>query len=53
MKFLGQMQPSQDTLGGPPHPVIVAIRDNEDCIWVLLYSSSTTSTGWGVLLRDT
>ena len=25
-------------LGGPPHPVIVTIRDNKDYIRVLLYS---------------
>ena len=30
-----------------PHPVIVTIRDNKDYIGVLLYSSSTTITGWG------
>ena len=35
-----------------PHPVIVTIRDNRDYIRVLLYSSYTTITGWGVLLRD-
>ena len=35
-------------LGGPAHPVIVAIRDNEDYIWVLLCSDYTTVTGWGV-----
>ena len=33
-----------DTLGGPPHPVIVTIRDNRDYIRVLLYSY-TTITG--------
>ena len=27
-----------DILGGPPHPVIVTIRDNKDYIRVLLYS---------------
>ena len=32
-------------------PVMVAIRDNKDCIRVLLYSDYTTITGWGVLLR--
>ena len=37
-------------LGGPPHPVIVTIRDNRDYIKVLLYSYYTTITGWGVLL---
>ena len=37
-------------LGGPPHPVIVTIRDNRDYIGVLLYSYYTTITGWGVLL---
>ena len=37
-------------LGGPPHPVIVTIRDNRDYIRVLLYSYYTTVTGWGVLL---
>ena len=36
-----------------PHPVIVTRRDNKDCIRVLLYSSSTTITGWGVLLTHT
>ena len=39
-------------LGGPPHPVIVAIRDNKDDIKVLLYSYYTTITGWGVLLSN-
>ena len=36
-----------------PHPVIVAIRDNMEHIRVLLYSyyTTSTSTGWGVLLR--
>ena len=38
------------TLNGPPHAVIVTIRDNRDCIRVLLYSYYTTITGWGVLL---
>ena len=38
-------------LGGPPHPVIVAIRDNKYCIRALLYSYYTTIAGWGVLLR--
>ena len=33
-----------------PPPVIVAIRDNEDSICVLLDSYCTTITGWGVLL---
>ena len=33
-----------------PHPVIVTIMDNEDCIRVLLYSHYTTITGWGVHL---
>ena len=33
-----------------PHPVIVTIRDNRDCIRVLSYSYYTTITGWGVLL---
>ena len=37
-------------LGGPPHPVIVTIRDNKDYMKVLLYSSYTTITGWEVLL---
>ena len=41
------------TLGGPPHPVIVTIRDDRDYIRVLLYSCYTTITGWGVLLRLT
>ena len=36
-----------------PHPVIVTIRDNKDYITVLLYSSYTTITGWGVLLAHT
>ena len=37
-----------------PHPVIVAIRDNnnKDYIRVLLYSFYTTITLWGVLLRN-
>ena len=39
-------------LGGPPHPVIVTIRDNKDYIRVLLYSYYTTITGWGVLLKN-
>ena len=34
-----------------PHPVIVITRDNRDYIRVRLYSSYTTTTGWGVLLR--
>ena len=38
------------SLGGPPHPVIVTIRDNRDYIRVLLSSYYTTITGWGVLL---
>ena len=37
----------------PPHPVIVTIKVNKDYIRVLLYSSYTTITGWGVLLNDT
>ena len=37
-------------LGGPPHPVIVTVRDNRDYTKVLLYSYYTTRTGWGVLL---
>ena len=37
-------------MGGTPHPVIVTIGDNRDCIRVLLYSEYTTITGWGVLL---
>ena len=32
-------------LGGPPHLVIVTIRDNEDYIRVLLYPYYTTITG--------
>ena len=35
------------TLGEPPHPVIVTIRDSKDYIRVLLYCYSTTITGWG------
>ena len=42
-----------DTLGGPPPPVIVTIRDNRDYIGVLLYCYSITITRWGVLLMDT
>ena len=39
--------------GGPPHPVIVSIRDNQDYIRVLLYSYCTTIKGWGsVTIRD-
>ena len=38
-------------LGGPPHPVIVAIRDNKDYVRVLLYSDYTTIAGCGVLLK--
>ena len=30
-----------------PHPVIVAIMDNDEYIRVLLYSHYTTITGWG------
>ena len=41
-----------DGLGGPPHPVIVTIRDNKDSIRVLLYSAYTTITVWGVLITD-
>ena len=33
-----------------PHPVIVTIMDNRDCIRVLVYPYYTTITGWGVLL---
>ena len=36
-----------------PHPVIVTIRDNKDCIRILLYSYKTTNTGRGVLLKCT
>ena len=32
-----------------PPPAIVTIMDNKDYIGVLLYSSYTTITGWGVL----
>ena len=39
-------------LGGPPHPVIVTIRDTSNYIRVLLYSYYTTITGWGVHLGD-
>ena len=35
-------------IGGPPHPVIVTIRDKRDYIKVLLYSYCTTITGWGL-----
>ena len=38
----------RDASGGPPHPVIVTIRDIKDSIRVLLYSYYATSTGWGV-----
>ena len=41
---------NSNNLGGPPHPVIVAIRDSEDYTKVVLYSHYTTITGWGVLL---
>ena len=41
----------EQILGGPPHPVIVTIKDNRDDIRILLYSYYTTITGWGVLLR--
>ena len=34
-----------------PHPVIVIIMDNKDCIRVLLFSYCTTITGLGVLLN--
>ena len=33
--------------GGPPHLVIVAIRDKKDYIRVLLYFYYTTIAGWG------
>ena len=36
-----------DALGGTPYPVIVTIKDNADCIRVLLYSYYTTNTGCG------
>ena len=42
--------PETLSLRWTPHPVIVTIRDNRDYIRVLLYSSYTTITGWGVLL---
>ena len=42
-----------NTVGEPPHPVIVAIRDNKDYIRVLLYSYYTTNREWGVLLSNT
>ena len=44
-------QDCQLSLRRTPHPVIVTIRDNKDHISVLLYSSYTTITGWGVLLN--
>ena len=34
-------------LGGPPHPVIVTIRDKKEYVRILLYSYYTTITGWG------
>ena len=33
-------------LGGPPHHVIMTLRDNKDYIRVLVYSYYTTITGW-------
>ena len=50
------------TLGGPPEPVIVILRDSGSCIRVSLYSNYTTNTGggppnrcppsgWGVLIE--
>ena len=41
-------------LRGPPHPVVVTKRDNndKDNIMVLLDSYFATITGWGVLLRS-
>ena len=36
--------------GRTPHPVIVTIKDNGNCIRVLLYSYYITIIGWGVLL---
>ena len=42
---------SLENLGGPPHPVTVAIRDKKDYIRVLLSSYYTTITGWRVLLK--
>ena len=44
-------QDCQLSLRRTPHPVIVTIWDNKDHISVLLYSSYTTITGWGVLLN--
>ena len=41
------------TLGGPPHPVIVTIRETSIYIKVLLYSYYATITGWGVHLMQT
>ena len=38
-------------LGGPHHPVIVAIRDSSDHIRVIFYSYYTTITGWGALIK--
>ena len=38
-------------LGGPPHPVIVTMKGNDDCARALLYYCFATITGWGVHLR--
>ena len=33
-----------------PHTAIVAIKDNKDCIRVVLFSYYTTIAEWGILL---
>ena len=35
------------SLGGPPHPVAVAVRDDSGYLRALLYSYSSTVTGLG------
>ena len=48
--YLADAELSVSMVGGPPHPVIVTIKDNKEYIRVLLDSYYTTITGWGVLL---
>ena len=44
---------SNNTLGGPPHPARVTIRDNGDYIEVLLIPVIPLSQSWGVHLHNT
>ena len=48
-----RMDKSSNTLGGLPHPVIVAIRDNTDHTRILLFSHHASITALGVLLTNT